>query len=63
MVLLAFIMARLLLAIIMHCGDDVANFEPEETVASARQAFIQLCELLGLSLDMAKSLTPRAEFI
>ena len=62
-VALAFIMARLLLAIITHCVDDVANFEPEETVSSARSAFIQICELLGLTLDMVKSLTPRAEFI
>ena len=62
-VALAVIMARLLLAIITHCVDDVANFEPEETVASARSAFIQICELLGLTLDMVKSLTPRAEFI
>ena len=54
-VALATIMAKLLLAVITHCVDDVANFEPEETVASCRAAFIQLCGLLGLSLDMKRS--------
>ena len=62
-VALATIMARLLLAVITHCVDDVANFEPEETVASCREAFMALCGLLGLTLDLGKSLTPRAEFI
>ena len=60
---LACIMARILLVIITHCVDDVANFEPEQIVASAREAFLELNQLLGLSLDMQKSLTPRPEFI
>lgn len=60
---LSFLMAFLLLSIVTHCVDDVANFEAEETVASARTCFLEICKLLGLNLDMQKSLTPRAEFI
>ena len=49
--------------IITHCVDDVCNIEIKETVLSARAAFIELCELLGLRLDPEKSLLPSFDFI
>ena len=60
---LAFILARLLLSIVTHCVDDVANFEIEELVGSARAAFLEINQLLGLVLDMDKSKPPMADFI
>lgn len=60
---LAHVAAILLLAIITHCIDDVCQVEMQQTVASAREAFIELVELLGLRLDPDKSLAPMAEFV
>lgn len=60
---LAHIMAYIVLAIITHCVDDVCGIEPEEMVHSARDTFLHLVSLIGLSLDMQKSLVPSAQFI
>ena len=63
LVALAFILARLLLIIVTHCVDDVANFEIEELITSAREAFLEINSLLGLVLDMDKTKAPMNEFI
>ena len=53
---LCYFMAYALLAIVTHCVDDVCNMEVEQTVHSARSAFMEICELLGFKLDFEKSL-------
>ena len=55
---LCYFMAYALLAIVTHCVDDVCNMEAEQTVHSARSAFLEICELLGFKLDFEKSLEP-----
>ena len=60
---LAHLAAVLLCMILTHCIDDVCNIEMEQTVASARTAFLLLVELLGLRLDPDKCLAPSADFI
>ena len=62
-VALCHIAAFALLMIITHCVDDVSNIELAATVDSARDAFLELCKLLGLKLDPDKSLAPSHDFI
>ena len=62
-VALAHIMAYVVLSIITHCIDDVCSIEMEEMVTSSRESFLHLVSLLGLQLDMDKSLSPSADFI
>ena len=62
-VALAHIMSYALLVIITHCIDDIANCEVMDTVDSARDAFLELCELIGLVLDPDKSKLPSANFV
>ena len=60
---ICFLSAFAFLAILTHCVDDVANIEIEQTVHSARSAFLRMCELLGFKLDMEKSIEPCGRFI
>ena len=53
---LCYFMSYALLSIVTHCVDDVCNMEAEQTVQSARSAFLEICELLGFKLDFEKSL-------
>ena len=62
-VALAWIMAHIVLSIITHCVDDICGIETEVLVHSSRKCFLHLVSLLGLNLDMEKSLSPRVEFI
>ena len=62
-VALAHIMAYIVLAIITHCVDDICGIETEDLVSSSRETFLYLVSCIGLTLDMEKSLTPRADFI
>ena len=55
---LCYFMAYASLAIATHCVDDVCNMEAEQTVHSARSAFLEICELLVFKLDFDKSLDP-----
>ena len=60
---LSHICAIALLLVLTHCVDDVCNIEIDLTVHSARSAFVELCELLGLTLDPDKTLCPSDQFI
>ena len=62
-VALAHVMAYVVLAIITHCVDDICGVEMDELVYSSRETFFHIVGLIGLQLDMDKSLTPRADFI
>ena len=62
-VCLAWLMAHIVLSIITHCVDDVCSIETEELVHSSRETFLHLVGLLGLTLDMQKSILPSADFI
>ena len=60
---LCFIMAMAFLAVLTHCVDDVCCAEVAELVSSSRDCFIELCGLIGLRLDMDKTLEPCTELI
>lgn len=60
---LCFLMAFAFLAVLTHCVDDVCCVEVEEIVFSSRAIFVELCELIGLRLDMDKTLTPCSQLI
>ena len=60
---LCFIMAIAFLAILTHCVDDVMCAEVVELVDSSRHVFITICELIGLTLDMDKTLTPCSKLL
>lgn len=62
-VALAHLMAKIFIAIITHCVDDVCNIEPDTTVHSARKCFLSLVKKIGFVLDMEKSIAPCEEFI
>ena len=60
---LCFLMAFAFLAILTHCVDDVCCTELRELAESSRAIFIELCNLIGLKLDMKKTLAPCTELI
>ena len=60
---LCFLMAFAFLAILTHCVDDVCCIELAILADSSRDIFVELCELIGLKLDMEKTLKPCSELI
>jgi len=51
-------MAIALFAILTHCVDDISCTEMVQLVESSRVCFVELCELIGLKLDMSKTIQP-----